>query len=71
MCVAAAGKVVSVENNVAVVDFGGNKVRAHAGIIPVKPGDSVLVHAGLIIQILSEKDASEMERLFEELEAIK
>ncbi len=71
MCVAATGKVVSVENNIAVVDFGGNRVRAHAGIIPVKPGDNVLVHAGLIIQIMSEKDADEMKKLFEELEEIK
>lgn len=71
MCVAATGKVISVENNIAVVDFSGNTVKAHAGIIPVKPGDNVLVHAGLIIQVIGKKDAEEMEKLFKELEELK
>lgn len=71
MCVAATGKVIKIQNNIADVDFNGNIVKAHAGIIPVKPGDNVLVHAGLIIQIMSEKDADEMRKLFEELEEIK
>lgn len=71
MCVASAGKVISVNNNTAKVDFNGNTVNAHAGIIHVKPGDNVLVHAGLIIQVIGEKDAEELKKLFDELEEIK
>lgn len=70
MCVAATGKVVKIDNEIAEVDFNGNIVRAHTGIIDVKVGDDVLVHAGLIIQVMSKKDADEMRRLFEELEEI-
>ena len=70
MCVAATGKVVKIDNEVAEVNFNGNIVRAHTGIIDVKPGDDVLVHAGLIIQVMSKKDAEEMRKLFEELEEI-
>lgn len=70
MCVAATGKVVRIDNEIAEVDFNGNIVRAHTGIIDVKPGDNVLVHAGLIIQVMSKKDADEMRKLFEELEEI-
>lgn len=70
MCVAATGKVVRIDNEIAEVDFNGNIVRAHTGIIDVKPGDDVLVHAGLIIQVMSKKDADEMRKLFKELEEI-
>lgn len=70
MCVAATGKVVRIDNEIAEVDFNGNIVRAHTGIIDVKPGDDVLVHAGLIIQVMSKKDTDEMRKLFEELEEI-
>lgn len=68
MCVAATGKVVKIDNEIAEVDFNGNIIRAHTGIIDVKVGDDVLVHAGLIIQVMSKKDAEEMRKLFEELE---
>lgn len=70
MCVAATGKVVKIDNEIAEVDFNGNIVRAHTGIINVKPGDDVLVHAGLIIQVMNKKDAEEMRKLFEELEEV-
>ena len=69
MCVAATGKVVKIDKEIAEVDFNGNIVRAHTGIIDVKVGDDVLVHAGLIIQVMNKKDAEEMRKLFEELEA--
>ncbi len=70
MCVAATGKVVKIDGEIAEVDFNGNIVRAHTGIINVKPGDDVLVHAGLVIQVMNKKDAEEMRKLFEELEEI-
>lgn len=71
MCVAATGKVIRVTDKIADVDFNGNTVRAHCGIIPVKEGDNVLVHAGLIIQVIGEKDVEEMKKLFDELEELK
>ena len=68
MCVAAPGKVIKIENSIATVDFSGNLVRAHAGLMDIGIGDNVLVHAGLIIQKLSDTEADEMTKLFKEIE---
>ena len=62
MCVALPGRVVEIEGTTAVVDFQGNRVRAEAGLVCVKPGDSVLVH------VLSEEEGKQLTELFEELE---
>ena len=50
------------------VDFSGNIVKAAAGLVDVKEGDRVLVHAGCIIQKVSDEEASKIEELFRELE---
>lgn len=68
MCVAAPGIVEKIEGQIATVNYEGNIVKAHAGIIDVRPGDYVLVHAGMIIQTLKKKEAEELKDLFEELE---
>lgn len=67
MCVAAPGKVIEINGDTAVIDYNGNKVNASKGIIDTKIGDYVLVHAGLIIQVLPEDEAKNMIELFEEL----
>lgn len=67
MCVAAPGKIIEINNDTAVIDYNGNKVRADIGIVEAKIGDYVLVHAGLIIQVLPEDEAKNMLELFEEL----
>lgn len=67
MCVAAPGKVIEINDDTAVIDYNGNKVNANKGIVDVKIGDYVLVHAGLIIQVLPEDEAKNMLELFEEL----
>lgn len=68
MCVAAPGIVIKKEGNIADVDYNGNIVKAHTGILDVNPGDHVLVHAGMILQKLNEKEALDMQALFAELE---
>lgn len=70
MCVAMPGKVMKVEGTVAEVDFSGNRVRAQAGLVAVKPGDFVLVHAGCILQVISEQDRDSLMDLFEEIESL-
>lgn len=69
MCVALPGKVVKVNERTALVDFSGNTVEARSGFVDVKPGDMVLVHAGCILQKVSEEEGQEMTDLFRELEA--
>jgi len=62
------GKVISVHGRIAVVDFAGNRMNAEAGLVAVKQGDSVLVHAGCILQVLPEDEANILADLFAELE---
>ncbi|MQN01354.1 MAG: HypC/HybG/HupF family hydrogenase formation chaperone [Lachnospiraceae bacterium] len=69
MCVALPGKVIAVRSHdrKAVVDFNGNRVDARTGFVDINPGDYVLVHAGCILQKLTEQDADEMNDIFSEI----
>lgn len=68
MCVALPGRVVAVNGTKATVDFSGNTVKAEAGLVSVHPGEYVLVHAGCILQVLSEEEGDSLTELFQELE---
>ncbi len=70
MCVALPGIVESIEGNDAVVNFSGNKVRAALGFVEPKIGERVLVHAGYIMQIISESEADELQGLLSEIEEL-
>lgn len=65
MCVALPGKVIEIKDRDAVVDFNGNQVTARAGLVDVKVGDYVLVHAGCVIQKVSQQDMEDLENLNE------
>ncbi|MBQ9590901.1 MAG: HypC/HybG/HupF family hydrogenase formation chaperone [Butyrivibrio sp.] len=70
MCVAIPGTVIKLEGTKATVDFSGNIVKAEAGLVNVKVGDKVLVHAGCIIQTMDDELADEMNELFKEIEGL-
>ena len=65
MCVALPGKVIEIKDRDAVVDFNGNQVTARAGLVDVKLGDYVLVHAGCVIQKVTQQEMEEMKKLNE------
>ena len=68
MCVAYPGKVLSIENNHARVDFTGSVVPVNVSMVSVQPGDYVLVHAGMAIQKVETEEAKEWIALFRDLE---
>lgn len=70
MCVANTGKVISIDNekNTALVDFHGSRIEARTGLMDVLPGERVLVHAGCILQKVSDEQYDEWIKLAEELE---
>lgn len=70
MCVAAPGKIIEIDGNTAKIDYSSNITTVNKGIVDCKVGDWVLVHAGLIIQILPENEAEYMVELFNELEEL-
>ena len=73
MCLAVPGKVVSMieEESTAVVDYDGLRQTVSFLLAPdVSIGDTVLVHAGFIIQILSESYGEELQKLSRDAELI-
>ena len=68
MCVAYPGKIISIENNHARVDFTGSVVPVNISMVDVEPGDYVLVHAGMAIQKVETEEAQEWIALFRDLE---
>ena len=60
MCVAMPGIVRKIDGSTAVVDFSGNEVNAHIGLVDVKENDYVLVHAGCVIQKVKKSEAEEI-----------
>jgi len=67
MCVAVPGKVISIHENTAKVDFDGSTVPVNIGAICAVPGDYVLVHAGCAIAVLGCDQAQELLDIFAEL----
>ncbi|MCM1307551.1 MAG: HypC/HybG/HupF family hydrogenase formation chaperone [Butyrivibrio sp.] len=70
MCVASPGIIKKIENNIAEVDYNGNTVKAHTGVVDVSEGDYVLVHAGMVLQKMNRQEAEDMLSLFKELEEL-
>lgn len=68
MCIAAPGRIVEITDDTAIIEYGSNKISANIGIVDAQAGDWVLVHAGLVIQVLPEDEAKAMLELFSELE---
>lgn len=68
MCLAIPSKVVTIENEMAVIDVDG--VRRNASLImldDVKVGDYVIVHAGFAISKVDEAAAEESLKLLRQL----
>ena len=58
MCLGVPGKVISMEGDLAEVDFSGIRRKVSLLICPdVREGDYVLVHVGFAIQRLDEEEA--------------
>lgn len=69
MCLGIPGKVISIEGDLAEVDFSGIRRKVSLLICPdVREGDYVLVHVGFAIQRLDEEEALETLTLFDEIE---
>ncbi|MFX1486061.1 MAG: HypC/HybG/HupF family hydrogenase formation chaperone [Promethearchaeota archaeon] len=68
MCLAIPAKVLELHGDVAKVDFGDGTIRdVNVALVKPKIGEYVLVHAGFAIQTISEKDAKETLRLWDEI----
>lgn len=68
MCLAIPAKVISVQGDIARVDFGNGVIRnVNTVLVDAHVGEYVLVHTGYAIQVLDSKAAEETLQLWEEL----
>ena len=71
MCLSIPAKVESIDGDMAMVSVGGIEYRASLQMIEgVQTGDYILLHTGFAIQKISEEEAMETIRLFEEFEEL-
>lgn len=73
MCVAASGRIISIDETdkrKAKADFSGNIITVDISFVKVKPGDFVLVHAGIAIGKIDKKEADEIAQIMKELEEL-
>lgn len=71
MCVGLPAMVESVENGSAVVNSGGARREISVEFISdIKPGDYVMIHAGMAIARITADEAQETQSILEELYAV-
>ena len=68
MCLGIPGKIISISNNLAIVEFGAVQREVFLDIVdvPVNVNDYVLVHAGFAISKIDEEEAKKTYELLEE-----
>jgi hydrogenase expression/formation protein HypC len=69
MCLGVPGRVVSIDGDVAIVDFWGvtKPIRLDVVDAPVEPGDYVLNHVGFAIRRIPASEIGETLVLYDEL----
>ena len=68
MCLAIPGKIISIQDNLAVVDFGHGTTReVDVTLVQADVGQYVLVHTGYAIKVMDEEDASLSLKLWKEI----
>lgn len=71
MCLSIPAKVDSIEGDMAMVSVGNVSYKASLQLLDdVKVGDFILLHTGFAIQKISEDEAAETLRIFEEFEEL-
>ncbi|ODS38164.1 MAG: hypothetical protein A7316_00240 [Candidatus Altiarchaeales archaeon WOR_SM1_86-2] len=66
MCLAIPAKILSIEGNEALVDFGETKRKVRLDLVDADIGDWVIVHVGYAIEVMDEEAAMETLKYWEE-----
>ncbi|MEM0192477.1 MAG: HypC/HybG/HupF family hydrogenase formation chaperone [Candidatus Korarchaeum sp.] len=69
MCLGIPGRIVELKGSKALVDFGGVLKEVDASLEDVSLGDYVLVHVGMVIAKIDEREALEIMELLREIES--
>jgi hydrogenase expression/formation protein HypC len=65
MCLAIPGKVVTIQGHKAIIQYPKETRQVLVGDDPIKPGDYVMVQMGVVIKILSKKEAAVAQKAWE------
>lgn len=69
MCLSIPAKVEKIEGDMAIVSVGGTEYNASLQMVDdVNIGDYILLHTGFALQKISEEEALETLKVFEEFE---
>ncbi len=66
MCLAIPGKIVEINDDVAIIDYDAEQRKAMILENKFQVGDYVIVQAGVILQKVSKKEAEASLKLFKE-----
>ena len=68
MCVGIAAKVISIDEDTALIDVSGARRKVSAALLDeLYPGDYVMVHAGAAIAKITDADETETDAVLGEL----
>ncbi len=71
MCLSIPAKVIKIDGDTAIVSVGGAEYEANLEMVDdVNVGDYILLHAGLAIEKLSEEDALESLKIFDDFKEL-
>lgn len=76
MCLAIPGEILSIDEGDELsrngrVSFGGIVKEVSLAMVPeAAPGQYVLIHAGVALNVIDEEEAKETLRYFEEIDAL-
>lgn len=67
MCLAFPGRIIKIFGDQAIADFDGLQKEVNISLIKgVKTGEYAMIHAGFAIQKMSQIEAHEVLKLYEE-----
>jgi len=69
LCLGVPAEVKEIKEDVMIVDFGNGVLREVYGgtISDVKPGDVVIVHAGIVIEVVKDEKAKKFVELLRDM----
>jgi len=67
MCVGLPARIEKIEDGMAVINASGARRKISVELLKVKPGDYVMVHAGIAIARITAEEAEETRAIMEEL----
>lgn len=68
MCVAVPGKIIEINGDIAKVNIMNNITQVNIRLVSANLGDYVLVHAGVVIEVMKKDMAEEILEMFSELQ---